>query len=409
MTAPVFDLALAVAVVVAAVVMATRRSPRAGLAVLGLYGVQAACLVWASRTVDGASWSGPARLAGLAAVLLVLWHRLATYAFPRPPAPRDRLITPLVHVAQAWLFLELLIWPVRMLALPASTSTDALALAAPAAFAAVALARTHRRPVVTTHRVELAGLRSPLSVVHLSDLHLGPYLSDARLEWLADRVLAARPDLIALTGDFLTLRTLHAWDPVLRFAGRLHAPCGVVACLGNHDMPVAERLSASLESHGVTVLRDALVRLHRDGHPPVAVAGLDWRSGPRARADYAAAFADLCRAAGPDGPAVVLCHQPSVFDLAPPEFAGIMLAGHLHGGQIGFRWGGRGASLLRLAGFYDQGLFAHGRRRLYSHRGTGVYGFPLRIGVPPEIAVLDLRPDDAGSPARPPVAGAGRA
>lgn len=392
MSGPAFDLALAIAVIAAAAIMGARRSLRAGLVLLVLYAAQAACLAWASRTIGSAPWSGGARLAILAAVLLVLWHRLATYVFPRPPAPRDRVVTPLAHVAQAWLFLELAVWPARMLVFPASPSIDVWALGAPAVFAVLALARTHRRPVTTRQRVTVPALRSPLRIVQLSDLHLGPYLPDSRLAWLADRVAAERADLIALTGDFLTLRTLHDWTPVLRFASQLHAPEGIVACLGNHDVPVADGLTTTLRSCGVTVLRDDVVWL-RGCDTPTAVAGLDWRAGHGARDEYAAAFARICREAGPDGPAVVLCHQPSVFDLAPPEFAGIMLAGHLHGGQIGLRWGAHGRSLLRLFGLYDQGLFARGRRRLYSHRGTGVYGFPLRLGVPAEIAVLDLVPD----------------
>lgn len=413
MSGPAFDLALATAVTGAAALMTARRSLRAGLALLVLYALQAACLAWASRTIDDAPWSGGARLTFLAAMLLVLGHRLATYVFPRPPAPRDRLLTPLVHVAQAWLFLELAAWPVRRLVFPASASIDAWALGAPAAFAVLALAWTHRRPVTTRQRVAVPALRSPLRVVQLSDLHLGPYLPDSRLAWLADRVSAERADLIALTGDFLTLRTLHDWAPVLRFAEKLHAPQGVVACLGNHDVPVADGLTATLQSCGVTVLRDEVVWLRRGSRTRTAVAGLDWRAGHGARDGYAAAFARVCREAGPDGPAVVLCHQPAVFDLAPPAFGGIMLAGHLHGGQVGLRWGAQGGSLLRLFGLYDQGLFARGRRRLYSHRGTGVYGFPLRIGVPAEIAVLDLVPDVAAAPAPAPfaeaAAGAARA
>jgi len=399
MTPPAFDLAVAVAVTAAALLMSVRRSLLAGVAVLGLYGVQAACLVWISRSFDGASWSGAARVVCLAALLLVLWHRLATYTFPRPPAPRDRVVTPFVHLAQAWLFLLVVVWPVRWLLLPAGVSADAWTLLASAAFAAVALGRTHRLPVTTRHRVMLPAVTSPLRVVQLSDLHLGPYLPPSRLTWLAGRVADERPDLIALTGDFLTLRTLHDWTALLDFATALRAPLGVVACLGNHDVPVAEHLVSSLRAREVTVLRDAVVWLGTNTATPVAVAGLDWRAGSDARAGYADAFARVCREAGPGGPAVVLCHQPAVFDLAPDGFGGLMLAGHLHGGQIGLRWRGRGASLLRLFGCYDQGLFVRGRRRLYSHRGTGVYGFPLRIGVPPEIAVLDLVPEAAGTPA----------
>jgi predicted MPP superfamily phosphohydrolase len=168
----------------------------------------------------------------------------------------------------------------------------------------------------------------------------------------------------------------------------------VYACLGNHDVDVADELSATLRASGVTVLRDEVAWLRNgDGRAPVAVGRLDWRGGRGQQRAYADAFETLCNAAGHDGPAVVLCHQPSAFRAAPPAFGGIVLAGHLHGGQVGISWRGRGVSILRLFGMYDQGLFARGKARLYSHRGTGVYGFPMRIGVPSEIAVLSLLPD----------------
>lgn len=379
----------------AAGLVAVRRSVRAGVTLLAFYGVQAVCLLAISRTLAGAWWSGPVRAALCAALLAVLGHRIATYAFPRPPAPRDRLLVPAVHVAQAWLLLELVAWPLRALLLPVSSSVDGWTVGAPLVVSVAGLAWTHARPRVTRVGVPLAALGRPLRVVHLSDLHLGPYLPDARLDWLADAIAAQRPDLVAITGDFLTLRTQHDWTPLLRFLDRVHAPEGVYACLGNHDVAVADALSATLRAHGVVVLRDEVTWLRSPDHEAVAVAGLDWRRGRDASAAYGRVMASMCADAMPAGPAVLLCHQPSAFELVPSTFAGIMLAGHLHGGQVGVTWGARGVSVLRLLGKYDQGLFTRGRARLYSHRGTGVYGFPLRLGVPSEIAVLDLRPEQA--------------
>ncbi|MEZ5293660.1 MAG: metallophosphoesterase [Vicinamibacterales bacterium] len=399
MSAPVFEAAALAAVLGAAAFVGARRSIRAGLALLALYAVQGACAIWISRSLADGPRATAARLALLAALVGVLAHRLATYAFSRPPAARDRLIVPVVHVAQAWLFLELAAWPFRVLMLPDGPAVDALAVWGALAFSAIGLMWTHRRPVTTRIHASVRALGRPLRVVHLSDLHLGPYLSEDRLSWLVEAVQSERPDLIALTGDFLTLRTLHDWDPVLRFVERLQAPDGVFACLGNHDVPVADALSRTLRARGVTVLRDEVTWVGA-GHARIAVAGLDWRSGPGAPQAYGKALARLCQAAGPAGPAIVLCHQPAVFRLAPRAFGGIMLAGHLHGGQVGLRWRGRGVSVLRLFGLYDQGLFARGAAWLYSHRGTGVYGFPIRVGVPAEIAVLDLAP--AGAEGRPP-------
>lgn len=396
MSASAFETAAVAAVLVASAVLTSRRSLRSGLVLLGLYGVQAGCLIWVSRAIDDAPWSSFARVIFLTAMLAVLSHRIATYAFPRQPAARDRIIVPLVHVGQAWLVLVLVLWPIRALALPASSSLDAWVLGAPLVLAVVGLAWTHRPPRITRHRVALRSLGRPLRVIHLSDLHLGPYLPESRLSWLADAVSREGGDLIAITGDFLTLRAQQDWAPILRFVERLHAPEGVYACLGNHDVEVAEELSATLRASGVTVLRDEVAWLQsRDGRAPVAVAGLDWRSGRGQQRAYADAFEALCNAVGQEGPAVVLCHQPSAFRVAPPAFGGIVLAGHLHGGQVGISWRGRGVSLLRLFGMYDQGLFARGTAWLYSHRGTGVYGFPMRVGVSSEIAVLSLVPEGA--------------
>ena len=394
MTARVFEIAAVAAVLLAASVLTSRRSLRSGLVLLGLYGAQAGCLIWISRTIGAAPWSSFSRVMFLSGLLAVLSHRVATYAFPRQPAARDRVIVPLVHIAQAWLVLELVLWPIRALALPASMSLDAWVLVAPFVLSAIGLAWTHRQPRITRLRVVLRSLGRPLRVIHLSDLHLGPYLPESRLSWLADVVSRESGDLVAITGDFLTLRAQQDWAPILRFVERLRAQEGVFACLGNHDVEVADELSATLRASGVTVLRDEVAWLQsRDGCAPVAVAGLDWRSGRGQQRAYEDAFGMLCSAVGHEGPSVVLCHQPSAFRVAPPAFGGIVLAGHLHGGQVGISWGGRGVSILRLFGMYDQGLFARGKAWLYSHRGTGVYGFPMRIGVRSEIAVLSLVPE----------------
>ncbi|MBX3193367.1 MAG: hypothetical protein KF819_40670 [Labilithrix sp.] len=68
-----------------------------------------------------------------------------------------------------------------------------------------------------------------------------------------------------------------------------------------------------------------------------------------------------------------------------------MLAGHFHGGQIGLTSFGLPWSVLRPFGVFDQGVFTFREARLYSHRATGVYGFPIRLGVPSEIALLRVR------------------
>jgi hypothetical protein len=149
LSALAFEISAAAAVVLASAVLVSRRSLRSGLVLLGLYSVQAACLIWASRTIDAVSWSSWSRVMFLAVLVAVLSHRIATYAFPRPPAARDRVIVPLVHVGQAWLALELVLWPIRALVLPASSSIDAWVLGAPPVLSAIGIAWTHRQPRIT--------------------------------------------------------------------------------------------------------------------------------------------------------------------------------------------------------------------------------------------------------------------
>jgi uncharacterized protein len=74
----------------------------------------------------------------------------------------------------------------------------------------------------------------------------------------------------------------------------------------------------------------------------------------------------------------------------------LTLSGHTHGGQLGLVSFGLDWTVLKRSRWPDHGLFGHGANRLYVHRGTGFYGFPLRIGVPGETSVLELMLADAG-------------
>jgi hypothetical protein len=89
---------------------------------------------------------------------------------------------------------------------------------------------------------------------------------------------------------------------------------------------------------------------------------------------------------------IVLLHDPGAFGSLPPGEGDLVLAGHTHGGQIGLLSLGIPWTVVRSFGgrIPDQGLWARGTDRLYVHRGTGHYGFPLRLGVSAEESVLEV-------------------
>jgi predicted MPP superfamily phosphohydrolase len=102
-------------------------------------------------------------------------------------------------------------------------------------------------------------------------------------------------------------------------------------------------------------------------------------------------------------PRLLLNHDPAAFEVLPPDAASLVLSGHTHGGHVGIQLGPSHAlTVVGLVGLLDQGLFARGDMRLFVTRCVGFYGYPMRVGIPPEIAVLVLRtPGSASDPMTP--------
>ena len=219
-----------------------------------------------------------------------------------------------------------------------------------------------------------------LRIAQLSDFHLGMPLSVRAVRRAVAAVETARPDLIVLTGDFVSYRR-HL--PLLRHMLRpLQAPHGVYAILGNHDHLAAPAAVARLlGERGVTVL----VNEHRAvaiGDATLVIAGVDdmWRGQP----DLEAALAGVPAGA----PIILLAHAPDYADIAAQAPVAVQLAGHTHGGHI--RLPGLGPLVLPRHGIcYDQGLWRVGCMWLYVSQGLG--GLPLRLGCRTEATLLTLR------------------
>lgn len=246
--------------------------------------------------------------------------------------------------------------------------------------------RVEHREVTLPHLPRaLDGLR----VAHLSDIHVGGAMNRERLMEVARLTNEAQPDLVVHTGDFLTHRAGDFDAPLYDALAQIRPPHGQWACLGNHDYDDAPRFVAKLAGAGVRALRDELVTLDVGGRP-LEIVGLEYRS---ARIDRFAQYDQILRRlGGKKAPRLLLNHDPQGFSALPLGCADLVLSGHTHGGHIGVQLGPDEAlTVVGLVGFRDQGVFQRGDMKLYVTRCVGFYGYPMRIGIPPEIALLTLR------------------
>jgi predicted MPP superfamily phosphohydrolase len=237
----------------------------------------------------------------------------------------------------------------------------------------------------------------PLRIVQISDPHLGPFMSEARLEGICARAVKEDPDLVLLTGDFLTIETQRSPDPLARALMPLSALRGrVFACFGNHDHECPELVKEALTRAGVELLIDEAAEVSLAwGHVQIIGADHHWRGREQALSALAARYP---RRAG--ALRLWLLHDPGAFRCIPEGEADLVLSGHTHGGHVGLLSVGLAHTIVSAAtSMPDHGLWARGRDRLYVHRGTGHYGFPLRVGVPAEESVLEVfveHPAEAG-------------
>lgn len=249
-------------------------------------------------------------------------------------------------------------------------------------------ARVERLPVARYRRRRPEPLeRRPLRVVQIADPHLGPWRPVHRLQQVIDDLVAHQPDLVLLTGDFLTMEgagtpgaLARALEPLRRLPGRCFS------IFGNHDLEAEDEVRHALAANGIRLLVDeeALVET---AVGPVQLVGANW-VGQGAREHIRTLLARFPRR--DRHLRLFLLHDPRGFHHVPKDDVDLTLSGHTHGGQLGLVSFGLDWTVLKRTRWPDHGLFGHGGNRLYVHRGTGFYGFPLRIGVPGETSVLEL-------------------
>lgn len=241
-------------------------------------------------------------------------------------------------------------------------------------------------PELQRHAAHEQTSARPLSIVQITDPHLGPFMSVERLRQICERAVAREPDLVLLTGDFLTMESQG--DPSLlasALAPLRAMPGQCFACLGNHDHEALDTVRDALAAAGVRLLVDAAEDV-MTAAGAVQILGMDfvWR-------DREQHLARVCleHPRTPGHLRIVLLHDPGAFRHLPQGQADLALSGHTHGGQVGLVSLGLDWTLMRVfVKAPDHGFWARGNDRLYVHRGTGHYGFPLRLGVPGEQSLL---------------------
>ncbi len=241
-------------------------------------------------------------------------------------------------------------------------------------------------PELQRHRANGPTTARPLSIVQITDPHLGPFMSVARLRRISERAVERNPDLVLLTGDFLTMESQS--DPELlaeALAPLAALPGRCFACFGNHDHEAPVTVRSALARAGVTLLMDD-ARAVQTAAGPVQILGMDfvWKGRKEHLSRVCAEHPRV-----PGHLRIVLLHDPGAFKHLPEGDADLALSGHTHGGQVGLVSLGLDWTMMRVfVKAPDHGFWARGSDRLYVHRGTGHYGFPLRLGVPAEESML---------------------
>jgi predicted MPP superfamily phosphohydrolase len=252
-------------------------------------------------------------------------------------------------------------------------------------------------PQVTRLEIPLARLPQAfdgVTIAQLSDFHYEGHFSEVPIRKAVETVNGLHPDLIVLTGDFVTVPLLDGSRNVRRFAQTaepcarilqdLQAPLGKFAVLGNHDCASdPARVTRAMLDHRIPVLLNRSVPLER-GSGRIWLAGID--DALEGRPDVGLALETIPQ----EDLIVLLAHEPDFADEASLTPVDLQLSGHSHGGQVWIP--GIGAPWLPpLARRYPRGLYKVGNLTLYTNIGIGTIRVPIRINCPPEITLITLR------------------
>jgi predicted MPP superfamily phosphohydrolase len=248
---------------------------------------------------------------------------------------------------------------------------------------------TEQRSIAIEHLPEsFDGFR----IAQISDFHYAAYTEPFYIERVVERVNALRPDLVLLTGDFVSMSPIEKskaqdYAPLCAaILGRLECPL-LYGVLGNHDWMVnGAAVTSSLRAVNIHILDNQYLPLEREGQR-IWLAGV---------ADALSQDVNIPRAIPPHAlidrePVLFMCHEPDMLDVVARYGVDLMLSGHTHGGQVRLPFMPP-YFLPPLGQRYVAGHFVRRRTQLYVNRGIGAVGLPFRFNCPSEITEITLRP-----------------
>lgn len=242
-----------------------------------------------------------------------------------------------------------------------------------------------------------------IRIGQLSDIHSGSFFSKTAVQGGVEMFLKEKPDLIFFTGDLVNNQTSEVKDYVPVFS-KLKAPLGVYSVTGNHDYgdyvswssPEAKQknfadLVRAHKEMGFDLLMNESRTLEENGDK-LAILGIEnWGAGRFAK------YGKLDQAHAQTDEAAVkllLSHDPSHWDAQVRQDYGdidVMFAGHTHGFQFGVEIGGFKWSPSQYVYKQWADLYQEGSQYLYVNRGFGYIGYPGRVGIPPELTIIELK------------------
>lgn len=260
------------------------------------------------------------------------------------------------------------------------------------------------------YRIKRVSLKLPnlpasfdgIRIAQVSDIHSGSFFNKTAVKGGVEMVMTEKPDLIFFTGDLVNNEAGEVKEYIDVF-NKLRAPLGVYSVTGNHDYgdyknwvskeAKEQNFKNLIEAHRLLGF-DLLMNEHRyieQGGEKLAILGIEnWGAGRFAKYGKL----DLAHA-GTEAPVkILLSHDPSQWDAqVRPNYKDIdlMFSGHTHGFQFGVEIGDFKWSPSQYAYKQWAGLYTEANQHLYVNRGFGYLGYPGRVGMPPELTILELK------------------
>lgn len=228
-------------------------------------------------------------------------------------------------------------------------------------------------------------------IAQISDFHLGTWLKSRDMHLIVELVNLQKPDLITITGDFISFNPAKYTQEIVKILSALKAKDGVIAVLGNHDHYTdANAIRQALKQSGIIELENEIQSIRRD-NSCIHIAGID---------DFMTGHADLdkiiSQIPNEEDTVILLAHEPDFADKSSKSgrFA-LQISGHTHGGQIRLPYYGN-LFLPRYGRKYPSGKYNVGDMVVYTNRGLGTSWLKFRFNCPPELTIFQLKNNNFG-------------